>query len=121
MYYLMNKDQVVAAFDMERGFLSNQYAIQRVWGKLPYGSENLNQWLEGRKASKHNQKLRQLMASCGCEKTEGYIRMTHAATLNDTFWVKSEKEDISWENVSLYRNQFDAVISKLAFEGIGLY
>lgn len=61
------------------------------------------------------------MQMCGCEKTESFIRITHAATINDTFWVKQDHESLCWNDVSLYRNKFNEVISKLAFEGIGLY
>ena len=58
---------------------------------------------------------------CNCENTEGFIKVTHSASINDTFWIKSDRENISWNDVSLYRNEFDETISKLAFEGIGLY
>lgn len=61
------------------------------------------------------------MADCGCDKTEGFIKITHAASINDTFWIKSEHENVSWEQISFYRNPFDETISKMAFEGMGLY
>lgn len=51
-----------------------------------------------------------------------YIQsMTYATSLNDTFWVKSEEEDINWEQVSLYQNKFDEVISRISFEVNRLY
>ncbi|HBM98590.1 MAG TPA: hypothetical protein DD413_04120 [Ruminococcus sp.] len=56
-----------------------------------------------------------------CDDSEGFIKVTHAASINDTFWVKSESENITWNSVSLYRNQFSEIISRLAFEGVGLY
>lgn len=57
----------------------------------------------------------------GCDDNEGFIRTTHAATINDTFWIKSDRENITWEQISLYSNQFTETISHLAFEGVGLY
>ena len=61
------------------------------------------------------------MKDCGCEDDLGYIRVTHAASLNDTYWIKNELESVTWNDVSFYRNEFDEQISKLAFEGVGLY
>ena len=46
--------------------------------------------------------------------------MTHALSLNDTFWIKTVDSKLQWKNVSLYENQFDETIAKIAFEG-GLY
>lgn len=37
------------------------------------------------------------------------------------FGSKAENENVSWEQISFYRNPFDETISKLAFEGMGLY
>ena len=41
--------------------------------------------------------------------------------MTDTLWVKSEREEVSWAQVNLYENKFDEVISKLSFDGNGLY
>ncbi|MCD8022755.1 MAG: hypothetical protein LUF30_07235, partial [Lachnospiraceae bacterium] len=57
---------------------------------------------------------------CGCYDLEGYIRVTYALNLNDTFWVRPAASDLTWERVSLFRNDFDETIAHLAFEG-GLY
>lgn len=122
MYYLMNKDIEVASFTVEKGVLADAYKMQSlIQEKLPIGFNDINRWIENRKGSKHNEHLRKLMVLCGCEKNEGFIRITHATSLNDTFWIKSDEEDIRWEQVSLYKNEFNEVISRLAFEGIGLY
>ena len=51
---------------------------------------------------------------------DGFIRVTHALSLNDTFWIKPIDSSLKWKNVSLYENQFDETIAKIAFEG-GLY
>lgn len=43
--------------------------------------------------------------------------MTHALSLNDTFWVRPEGSSLAWEDVSLYTNEFSQIISEAAFEG----
>ena len=120
-YTLMNKNQEVMRFELKQEMLGESYLDDVVLGVLPVGFKTIQSWLINRKASKHNEHLRRLMVMCNCEKTERFIQVTHAASINDTFWVKSENEDISWSQVSLYHNEFNEMVSKLAFEGIGLY
>lgn len=117
MIYLMNKDIVAASFEKRNG----KWHLLRQNAELPLGRFELNGWLEDRKAYKHNRYLKQLMTDCGCETTEGFIKITHAASINDSFWVKDEGEDVAWNDISFYRNDFNETISKLAFEGLGLY
>ena len=117
MFYLMNKDVIAATFDKKDG----KWDLLRQNAELPLGKFQLNHWLEDRKAYKHNHHLKQLMIDCGCETAEGFIKITHAASINDSFWMKAENEEASWNDISFYRNDFNETISKLAFEGLGLY
>ena len=122
MYFLMNKDIVVGSIEINKGELGSTYSFQPEGNApLPIGFKSIDSWLENRKASKHNSHLRQIMRECGCEQIEGFIRITHAASINDTFWVKGDNENVAWQQVSFYTNQFDETISRLAFEGLGLY
>ncbi|WP_350453854.1 hypothetical protein [Slackia heliotrinireducens] len=50
-----------------------------------------------------------------------FVASTRCLSLADTFWMKREDEDISWSDVSLYRNPFDDVIARIAFDGTGMY
>ncbi len=124
MYFLMNKNVVVAAFDKKPATAFSDAVmfteVERT-GKLPFGFDDINTWIDSRKSSKHNAHLQKIMRQMGCDDNEGFIRTTHAATINDTFWVKSDRESLTWEQVSLYSNQFTEAISRLAFEGVGLY
>lgn len=124
MYFLMNKNTIVATYDVkphtefsDRGFLEQK----QIFGELPLGFKDINAWIDGRKASKHNNYLQAVMKQLGCDTNEGFVQVTHAATINDTFWMKSDWENVSWEQISLYHNSFSETISKLAFEGIKSY
>lgn len=121
-YYLMNKDNIVASACMEQGILGESLQIEKVSGTLPIGltQDSLTQWVENRKASKHNHHLRELMKECHCDTLEGFIHVTHAASINDTFWIKGADEQVAWRDISLYQNDFDKTISRLAFEGLGI-
>lgn len=124
MYFLMNKNNVVATFEKKPATAFSDEVlfieVERT-GKLPYGFDDINTWLDSRKSSKHNAHLQKIMRQMGCDDNEGFIRTTHGATINDTFWIKSDNESLTWEQVSLYSNQFTETISRLAFEGVGLY
>lgn len=41
--------------------------------------------------------------------------MTHALSLNDTFWVKPADSTVAWADVSLHHNEFNELISEDAF------
>lgn len=121
-YLLMNKDNPVAKFSVTKGLIGDVYTLSHVsHQKMPIGFQDIQRWIDNRKGSKHNTHLKKIMEMCECEKTEGFIRITHAASINDTFWIKNEEETISWKDVSFYHNEFNETISKLAFEGVGLY
>ena len=112
-YYLMNKNAEVGTFELRHGTFGDEFRFEYTGqSPLPIGFDYIEKWIENRKASKHNTHLKQIMADCGCDKTEGFIKITHAASINDTFWIKSEHENVSWEQISFYRNPFDETISK---------
>ncbi len=117
MYYLMNKDVPAACFDKR----NNKWALQHEYSGLPIGKFEINDWIEDRKAYKHNHHLKRLMKDCGCDTAEGFIRITHAASINDSFWIKEENETATWNDISFYKNNFNDTVSRLAFEGLGLY
>ena len=80
--------------------------------------QSLTAWLEKRRAPKRRKHMEQLLEQYGCVGLEGFLRVTHALSLNDTFWVKEESEMLCWDEVSLYRNEFDALIAQAAFSGV---
>lgn len=120
-YYLMNKDNITGSFRLEKT-LGESYATDiSIYGRLPVGFPGVNKWLYGRQAAKQRQHIKELMKTCGCDTIEGFIRVIHCTSINDTLWVKREDEAVTWNDVSLYRNEFDDVIAKLAFEGVGIW
>lgn len=124
-FYLMNKDQKVLKFRMsedEFGEISFSTADRDIFAAdlMPIGFQDIQHWLQGRQAPKHRVHIAELLRQCGCYNLDGYIRVTHALTLNDTFWVKPVDSNLLWKQVSLYSNEFDETIARIAFEG-GMY
>ena len=100
--------------------MAKNAAVLREWytDLRPIGLRSLTAWLERRKAPKHRKHIEQLLEQCGCIGLEGFLRVTHALSLNDTFWMKGVQDTLCWADVSLYRNAFDALIAQAAFSGI---
>ena len=119
-YILMNKDVPCAPFSCEQDEFGEKSAVLREWytDLRPIGLQSLTAWLEKRRAPKRRKHMEQLLEQYGCVGLEGFLRVTHALSLNDTFWVKEESETLCWDEVSLYRNEFDALIAQAAFSGI---
>lgn len=123
LFLLMNKDDEIAKIEMisSNGIEEYQYVEKKKDVYFPHGSDNFEQWLAGRQAAKHRNSVRRLMRQLGIMKKSGFISMTRCTSLNDTFWVKESGSSDHWSDVSLYRNKFDETISRISFDGIGMY
>lgn len=120
-FYLMNKDKKILKFLCDSTPLGISLEELEIYSdRKPYGYSSIGDWIEKRQAPKHRQYIEELLRMCGCYDLDGYIRVTHALSLNDTFWVKPTQSILLWKDVSLYENHFDETIAKIAFEG-GLY
>lgn len=120
LFQLMNKDTPLLLFDCyedEFGFTAGK-EIEWYTSLRPIGYDNIGDFLDARKAPKHRKHIAELLKKYGCESTENFLRVTHALSLNDTFWVKEPESSLSWDEVSLYRNEFDELVSNAAFDGV---
>lgn len=118
-YLLLNKDTVWLAFHCEQNEYMETAAQEDLWytAQRPFGYTNLTDFLERRKAPKHRAHIAALLKEYGCDTLEGYLNVTHALSLNDTFWVRAADADLQWRDVSLYQNPFNERISQAAFDG----
>ena len=117
LYQLMNKDKVVATYEEEKRLDDYRYTeIERLDGYVPYGFVDINDWIDGRQIAKHRTSIERLMRELGLTTRHDFISMARCLALTDTFWMKRADEDISWNDVSLYRNPFDDVIARIAFD-----
>lgn len=118
-YVLMNKDTPWLLFSCERDEYDEVQLSELEWftDLRPLGYVDLFTFLDRRKAPKHRKHIEQLLERYGCTDIDGFIRVTHAVSLNDTFWVKEEGSSLKWADVSLYSNSFDEMIANAAFDG----
>ena len=119
-YILLNKDLPMLAFHCRRNEFDEPEFFEDCWHTdlRPIGYRSLETFLDHRKAPKHRKHIRQLLEQYGCDDLEGFLRVTHALSLNDTFWVRETGAVRSWREVSLYTNPFSEIISEAAFDGV---
>ena len=120
-YTLINKETPLCDFIIEGEGELELCKIVKEYNKLPFWCEPLSTWVANRSSAKHRAHVNKILEMCGGKTKSGFIALTHCLSLTDTLWVKSSQENVSWHDVNLYENNFDEVISKLSFDGNGLF
>ena len=119
-YLLMNQDRPMLCFFCKRNAFDEPEFTEIEWMTelRPVGYRDLESFLARRQAPKHRRHIKELLERYGCDDLEGFLRVSHALSLNDTFWVKEADSNLDWNSVSLYRNEFDQLVSEAAFDGV---
>ena len=115
LYLLLNKNQKIAKFSVDKVF--DTIAIEEQYIKLPSWYGDLDTFIQNRRAPKHRENIEKLLQQSGCNTLSGFLNISHALSLIDTFWVKYEHSNLDWEAVSLFTHPFNEVIAKTAFDG----
>ena len=118
-YLLLNQGTPILLFRSKRNAFEEVELQEIAWLSIltPVGYADLETFLNRRKAPKQRKHMEAMFDHYHCNDTEGFLRVTHALSLNDTFWVKEEGSTLMWQDVSLYRNEFDELVSAAAFDG----
>ena len=119
-FVLFNQDIPMLTFHCQRNEFDEPEFFEDKWltSLRPIGYSGLTAFLEHRKAPKHRKHIQRLLEQYGCDDPEGFLRVTHALSLNDTFWVREASSPLTWREVALYTNPFSEIISEAAFDGI---
>ena len=129
MYKLMNKNQVVAEFDLiETTSLLGASVIQvenlNIADRKLYdaivGGQQLEAFLQTRKAPKHREHIEKLFHYLDMGSLINFLNISYGLSLNDTVWVCPDTLNVSWENINMYDNEFSDVVAHYAFSGVGL-
>lgn len=121
IYTLINKETPLCDFKIEGEGELELCKIVKEYNPRPFWCDEIDSWVSNRSSAKHRAHVNKILEMCGGKTKRGFIALTHCLSLTDTLWVKSEKENVTWKQVNLYENNFDEVVSKLSFDGNGLF
>ncbi|MBQ9538571.1 MAG: hypothetical protein IJU95_04815, partial [Treponema sp.] len=121
LYTLTNKETPLCDFVIEGEGELELCRIVKEYRPLPFWCQDIDTWVANRSAAKHRAHVEKILEMCGGKTKSGFIALTHCLSLTDTLWVKSSRENVTWQEVNLYENNFDEVVSRLSFDGNGLF
>ena len=116
-YTLINRETPLCDFIIEGEGELEFCKIVKTYAPLPFWCDPLSTWVANRSAAKHRSHVNKILELCGGKTKSGFIALTHCLSLTDTLWVKSEFENVSWEKVNLYENNYNGNISKFVLNG----
>ncbi len=120
-YQLLNKNKIVATFKITGSGMLESVSDVKKLDQLPFWMEDVESWLSNRGAAKHRASVKKILQICQADNLSGFISLTNCLSLQDTFWVREDKSGLTWEQVNLFDNEFSEVMTKMAFDGTGLF
>jgi hypothetical protein len=125
-FQLLNGETLVASFTHERTLIGDIYSNIEVHtpSQLPIRLRNecsdiyLQDWIERRSVPANRHHMEAILGALNLEKPFDLMRYSHALSLNDTFWIKEEHEDLNFSDINPYDNKFDEGLGRIAFTGL---
>lgn len=108
---VMNKDRVVAKFDSMNHLIRKDEVLCPLYFKR---AEDLNGWLASRAIDAHRPNSRLLKKALRLAERDDIntVLSVHAVTVTDTYWVKNEDEELTWEDVRFQKDYFSTLALK---------
>ncbi|WP_026660954.1 hypothetical protein [Butyrivibrio sp. AC2005] len=110
-YYLMHKDIPVCLMEIsEDGRLGNYKKNEAQIDHFPIGGRmndsRFHEWWKDRAIPKTRNGAKSALQKLGYESTNSALVDNLALSLSDCYWIKPRGEDLSWEDVNLFANDF---------------
>lgn len=132
-YTLMNKNKKIIDFeyDEEEHIITNikrNYKENEIYAPFELIKDNnidkndLNKWWKNRQIPTSRNGLKEILHKSNIYDEDNFDLLDSKAyclSLSDQYWVKKLNEDILWENINFFDNDFSEDIGKLLFNGNG--
>lgn len=110
-YYLMHKDIPVCLLEInDDGNISNVRRNDRVAEHFPLGGQmndmKFHEWWNDRAIPKTRHGSKNALQRLGYSSTGSALVNNLALSLSDCYWIKPRGEDLSWDDVNLFSNDF---------------
>lgn len=126
-YVLKSKNRDLVRFELSSGTRGGHsmsvYWITEEDCLLPVSFDgtdtSLMNWLIWRMIPRHRTFAREILRSQGLREGDliGQLTVSLGLSVNDTYWVVPQGENLQWKDYSLYRNSFSEALSLVAFTG----
>ena len=119
--YLMHKNIITARIEVSlNGDLSKVELNNENFEHLPLGCQMNNmkfhKWWEDRAVPKTRKGVKHALRELDFSSTACMLVQNLALSLNDCYWIKPADSNYTWENVSLFRNNFIDIFGELTFD-----
>lgn len=112
-------DAVETAYSIkiDKIYFENKYLFPKNLSEKPTETELLK-WINRRKAPKNRQFVEKILSAIDdSDNPLKYVDVSHALSLNDTYWITNNIMDYQWDKLNLYHHPFDEALSYVAFTG----
>jgi len=126
-YYLMNAHNRVLIFDHEHTDIGDQYKVVSIADPflLPIDlrqdeitTARISDWIERRVIPTGRHHMEAVLSAINLQNHFDVLYYSHGMSLNDTFWIQEESEELDYDAINLYDNPFDEALGWIAFTGI---
>ena len=125
-FQLYNGDTLVLSFSHIRTLTGDVYSDIVVYKpeQLPIRLKKLctgralDNWINRRSIPVNRHHMEAILDAINLEHPFDIMRYSHALSLNDTFWMKEETEQVTFAEINLYDNRFDEALGWIAFTGL---
>ena len=130
-FTLMNKDKPIFDFEynddehlivnFERNYPDNE--IYAPFGLIKDNKIDVNQfnrWWKNRQIPASRNGLKQILRNSNIYDNDNFDLLdakAYCLSLSDQYWVKKIDEEILWENINFFDNEFSEDIGKILFDG----
>ena len=108
-FILMNKNTEVLTFKYVYEDGDYYFEEIEVLGLLPLCYTDVDSWIRSRRSPISRKRLRNINKNVTMLE---YIKVVHAVSLNDTYWIKELGSDLTWSDVSPYSNMITDLVSE---------
>ncbi|MDR1644115.1 MAG: hypothetical protein LBT59_30830 [Clostridiales bacterium] len=126
-YYLMNGNARIVAFEHELNVLGNTYQVISIINpslmpielqSFSVNSAYIEDWIERRVIPENRHHRKAVLSAINVQNHFDVLCYSHGMSLNDTFWIQEESENLDYDKINLYDNPFDEALGWIAFTGV---
>ena len=126
-YYLMNSDTLVMTFEREATDVGNTYTIisidrhellPSIFRRADNMSFAMTDWVQRRTIPVNRHHMEAILGAINMEDRFDILCYCHGLSLNDTYWVQADYENLRFDDINLYDSPFDEALGWIAFTGL---